>query len=146
MDSRHQLALSLNTIFATLALFLIIIPTFVMRGSFLKSVNAIPAFNSDLTATMGGGFVQLYTACVLGGLIIVQCIALISEDLRYPWWFGKELLLFIPRQPIQQAYSTAADSWLALCSVQRIQEESLSIDFQRNRLYRSYADKAARRS
>lgn len=93
MDSRHQVSLALNTVLSTLALFLVLIPTFVMRGTFLKTADSIPAFDKDLVARMGGAFAQLYACSILGGLILLQCMVLISEDLRRPWWFCEYLFL-----------------------------------------------------
>lgn len=87
MDVRHQTALAINTVLSSIALFLVLIPTFTLRSRFLKVVDSIPAWNSDLTAKMGGAFAQLYATAVLGGLILLQSMVLVSEDLRHPWWY-----------------------------------------------------------
>lgn len=89
MDPRHQRALAVVAVVITVALMLAMIPTFTLRNIFLKAINAIPAYNENLQARLGTAFTQLYAVCILGGLILFQCLLLISEDLRYPWWFSK---------------------------------------------------------
>lgn len=93
MDSRHQMALAISSMTTTVGLILVLIPTFVLRNAFAKTVKAIPAINQNLQVQLGSGFTQLYVVCVLGGLILVQCLLLISEDLRFPWWFSKQEFL-----------------------------------------------------
>lgn len=89
MDSRHQISLALNTILSTISMFLVLIPTFILRNMFLKILNSIPAFDNNLKAILSGSFIQLYTCSILGALILLQSMVLVSEDLRKPWWFGK---------------------------------------------------------
>lgn len=89
MDSRHQNALAISAVIITAALTLTILPTFLLRNTFQKAVKAIPAYNENLQAELGTAFTQLYVVCVLAGLILVQCLLLISEDLRFPWWFSQ---------------------------------------------------------
>lgn len=88
MDARHQTSLALNTVLATAAIFLTLSPTFILRNMFLKSLDSIPAFDSNLIANLGGAFAQLYACSILGALILLQSMVLVSEDLRKPWWFG----------------------------------------------------------
>lgn len=89
MDSRHQNALAVNAVVVTIAMILAILPTFLLRHTFQKSIKAIPAYNENLQAKLGTGFNQLYVVCILGGLILFQCLLLIGEDLRFPWWYSK---------------------------------------------------------
>jgi len=89
MDSRHQNALAISAVLITIALTLAILPTFLLRHSFQKAIKAIPAYNDNLQAKLGTAFNQLYIVCILGGLILFQCLLLISEDLRFPWWYSK---------------------------------------------------------
>jgi hypothetical protein len=96
MDILHQTSLSINTVICTIALFLVLIPTFSLRGIFLKIVKSIPAYDDNLTANMGGAFAQLYACSILGGLILLQCIVLVSEDLRKPWWLCRSPFLLYP--------------------------------------------------
>lgn len=48
----------------------------------MKIVNSIPAYDPTLNANMGGAFAQLYACCIIGGLILLQSMTLVSEDLR----------------------------------------------------------------
>jgi len=87
LDTRHQLTLSLTTILSVVSMLSVIIPTIVLRNSFGSIVKALPALNTDLTAKLGDGFKQLYVVCILAGLVLMECILLVSEDLHIPWWY-----------------------------------------------------------
>lgn len=89
MDSRHQNALAIVAVIITVAFMLAVFPTFLLRNIFQKAIKAIPAYNENLQAKLGTAFTQLYVVCILGGLILFQCLLLISEDLRFPWWYSK---------------------------------------------------------
>lgn len=119
MDVLHQTSLAINTVLCTIALFLVLIPTFSLRNIFLKIVKSIPAFDVDLTANMGGAFNQLYACSILGALILLQSIVLVSEDLRKPWWLCRYPFLyfpFFPRRSLLYVMACKADHiWHLQC-------------------------------
>lgn len=130
MDVRHQTALAINTVLSSLALFLVLIPTFTLRGRFLKVVDTIPAFNVDLQPRMGGAFAQLYACAILGGLIVLQSMILVSEDLRHPWWVCKSFLSLplccpVPCAEPKSPPPTRTVMVYAIYSVQHQMDESI---------------------